>query len=82
MKKRKLSGESFNFSHGNPMTVIEIVKKIYGLTGEKPNYKILNEVKYEIKHQYLNSQKAEKILAWKPKVTINEGIKKIIEEMR
>ena len=79
MKKLKLYGEAFNFSNENPITVIEIVKKIYNLTGKKPNYKIFNEAKYEIKHQYLCSQKARKILHWKPKYELEQGLNKTIK---
>ena len=79
MKKLRLSGEAFNFSDENPITVIEMVKKIYNLTGKKPDYKILNQAKYEIKHQYLCSVKARKILDWKPEYALEEGLKKAIE---
>ena len=79
MKKLKLYGEAFNFSDENPITVIEMVKKIYNLTGKKPDYKILNQAKYEIKHQYLCSMKARKILDWKPGYTMEEGLKRTME---
>ena len=79
MKKLKLCGEAFNFSNENPITVIKIVKKIYGLTGKKPNYKILNEVKHEIKHQYLSSRKARKIFDWKPDYKLEQGLSKTID---
>ena len=75
----KLGGEAFNFSDENPITVIELVKKLYQLDGKKPNYKILNQAKYEIKHQYLASQKARKILKWKPEFTLNTGLKKAVD---
>ncbi len=79
MKKLKLYGEAFNFSDENPITVIEMVKKIYNLTGKKPDYKILNQAKYEIKHQYLCSMKARKILDWKPEYTLDEGLTRTIK---
>lgn len=79
MKKLKLYGEAFNFSYENPITVIEMANKIYKLTGRNPDYKILNEAKYEIKHQFLCSLKARKVLDWKPKYTLDEGLKKTIE---
>lgn len=79
MKKLELYGEAFNFSDENPITVIEMVKKIYHLTGQKPCYKILNSAKYEIKHQYLCSKKARKILRWKPGNTLDDGLKKAID---
>jgi len=79
MKKLKLYGEAFNFSNENPITVIEMVKKIYNLTGKKPDYKILNQAKCEIKHQYLCSAKARKILGWKPFYALDEGLTETIE---
>lgn len=79
LQKLKLGDEAFNFSDENPVTVIELVNKIYKLANKKPNYKILNQAKYEIKHQYLASGKARKILGWKPKYTLEEGLKKTIE---
>jgi len=77
-----LAGEAFNFSDENPITVVELVKKIYRLAGKKPNYKILNQAKYEIKQQYLSSQKARKLLGWKAKTNLEEGFKKTIEWYR
>ena len=79
MKKLKLYGEAFNFSDENPITVIEMVKKIYNLIGRKPDYKILNQAKYEIKHQYLSSQKARKMLDWRPAYTLEKGLLRAIE---
>ncbi|MDP2922789.1 MAG: GDP-mannose 4,6-dehydratase [Candidatus Omnitrophota bacterium] len=78
MPQAKLYGEAFNFSGENPISVLELVKKIYQLAGTKPNYKILNKVKYEIKYQYLSSKKARKILGWKAKYTLEEGLRKTI----
>lgn len=79
LQKKNLSGQSFNFSDENPITVIELIKKIFQISNKKLNYKILNEAKYEIKHQYLASGKAKKILGWKSKCTLEEGLKKTIE---
>lgn len=78
LKKLKLEGEAFNFSDENPITVIKLVKKIYQLTNEKFNYKIIGKAKYEIKHQYLASDKARKILKWKPRYKLQEGLKKTV----
>ncbi|MFH1877200.1 MAG: sugar dehydratase, partial [Candidatus Omnitrophota bacterium] len=63
----------------NPTTVIAIVKKIYNLIGKKPSYKILNKAKYEIKHQYLCSEKSRKVLGWNTDYTLSAGLKKTME---
>ena len=78
MQKLKVFGEAFNFSDENPISVLELVKKIYHLANKKPNYKILGKAKYEIKHQYLSSKKAKRIFGWKPRYTLEEGLKKTI----
>jgi len=76
MKSLKLHGEAFNFSDENPISVLDLVKKIYRISGEKPNYRVLNKAKYEIKKQYLSSIKARKILGWKPKNNLDQALKK------
>lgn len=78
LPKKNLGGEAFNFSDENPITVIELVKKIYEVIGKKPNYKILNQAKYEIRRQYLDSQKARRVLKWGPLSNLEEGLKKTI----
>lgn len=74
----RLSGEAFNLSDENPLTVIGLVKEIRRLTNKKLKYRILNQAKYEIKHQYLSSLKARKFLGWKPAYTLEKGLKKTI----
>ena len=74
LQKKKLYGEAFNFSDENPITVLKLVNKMYKIAGKKPNYKIQNKAKYEIKHQYLDSKKAKRVLGWKPKVQLRQGI--------
>lgn len=78
MLKLNLYGQAFNFSDEKPISVIKLVKSIYKLFGKKENYKILNQAKFEIKHQYLASAKARKFLRWKPKFALEEGLRKTI----
>jgi CDP-glucose 4,6-dehydratase len=78
MRQLKVSGQAFNFSNETPVSVLELVKTIYILSGKKPDYQILNRAECEIRHQYLSSVKAKKILDWKPCHTLGEGLKKTI----
>jgi CDP-glucose 4,6-dehydratase len=77
---RQLAGQAFNFSIENPITVLELLKQInrVGVKYGKLEYKILNTAKYEIKKQYLSSAKARKILGWKPKHDLSQGLQKTI----
>lgn len=79
MKALKLYGEAFNFSDENPISVLNLVKKVYRISGKKPNYRVLNKAKYEIKKQYLSSKKARKILGWKAKTSLEQGLKKTLD---
>ncbi len=81
-KKLGLSGEAFNFSGENPVTVVELVNKIFKISGNKPNYKILNKSKYEIRHQYLAARKAKKILKWQAEHSLEDGLFMTLEWLR
>ncbi len=80
MDDNGIHGEAFNFSNEIQMSVLEITQKILKLMNrEDLQPKILNVVKGEIKHQYLFAQKARDILGWKPKYTLEEGLKETIK---
>jgi CDP-glucose 4,6-dehydratase len=79
MEKKRLLGETFNLSNEKAVSVLELVKNIYKILDKTPNYQILNQAKCEIKNQYLSSKKARKILGWKAKVSLIEGLKKTID---
>ncbi|MCM8758629.1 MAG: GDP-mannose 4,6-dehydratase [Candidatus Omnitrophica bacterium] len=74
-KKLNLFGQAYNFSYEKPVSVLELTKTIYKIVGINPKYKITNQAKLEIKYQYLDSRKVKKILRWKPKYNLEEGLK-------
>lgn len=78
MQKLKLYGEAFNFSNKSPISVLDLVEMIYRITGQAPNYKILNRADYEIVNQYLSAKKAKKLLNFEPKYSPEEGLKRAI----
>lgn len=78
MAEPEIRGEAFNFSNEHPVSVLELVKKIFLLSGKKPNYTITNRARYEIRHQYLSAAKAKNMLGWKPEFTLREGLKETI----
>ena len=80
VNEKYIKGQSFNFGNDKPLKVLDIVNTIQKLTKkEKLKPKILNIAKGEIKDQYLNSKKAHKLLKWKPKYTLEQGLKETIE---
>ena len=78
----ELKGEAFNFSNEIQVNVKELVKKILFLMGSPMKPEIRNEVKNEIRHQYLSSAKARKMLKWKPLYDLDRGLKETIEWYR
>ena len=81
LKSLKLAGEAFNFSNEKPITVIELVEKVFATAGKKSDYKILNKAKYEIRHQYLAANKAREVLSWRAQHSLESGLLKTIEWM-
>ena len=57
----------------------EIVERILMTMESSLVPDIRNEVKNEIRHQYLSAEKAKRELGWKPMFTLNEGLAKTID---
>ena len=79
MVEQSIFGQAFNFSNEIQLNVLDITRKILEVMGRKdlePN--VLNEVSGEIKHQYLSAEKAKKVLGWRPKYTLEAGLKETV----
>lgn len=68
-------GQAFNFSPESPMTVLEITLKILRIMrrGDLEPI-ILNQARAEIKHQYLDSSRARRLVSWKCRYSLEEGL--------
>jgi CDP-glucose 4,6-dehydratase len=75
---RRLIGEAFNFSNENPLSVIQLVKRILFLMKSNLKPVILNEATNEIREQYLSAAKARRVLGWHPAFDLDEGLKRTI----
>lgn len=83
LTEKKVQGEAFNFSLERPVTVLELVGIIQGLMNAKhlkPD--VQNNASGEIREQYLSAAKSHKVLKWKPKFTLEEGLNETIEWYR
>ena len=73
-------GEAFNFSDERQINVLELVTLILKQMGkEEITPVILDQVKGEIRHQYLSAEKVGRVLGWRPLYTMEEGLKETIE---
>ena len=79
-QKEKAAGDVFNVGSGTSTTVNDLVKVLQNATGRHL------EVKYEkprlgdIKHSFANIEKAKKTLGYKPKVSLNLGLKTLLKK--
>lgn len=77
-----LSGDAFNFSNETPLSVLELVERILKLMDSHLKPIIRNEASNEIRRQYLNAEKARRVLGWRPLFTLDEGLRRTIEWYR
>lgn len=71
-----LKGEAFNFGTDQQVVILDLVNKIKEISGkEDAEIKILNEVKAEIKDQFLSSKKARSVLGWKHEYDLERGLR-------
>jgi len=85
MDDKKVWGEVFNFGTARPISVLDLVKKIIQIC-QKPSLKPLikgkGKLKDELDQQYLSSKKAERMLFWRAKVTLEQGLSETVDWYR
>lgn len=81
LERNEVKGEAFNFGSNSPISILDLVNKIIKISGKKLKPEIVGKgkPKAEIDRQYLSSEKAEKLLNWKPKVSLEEGLRKTMK---
>lgn len=83
LQDRSLSGEAFNFCLSCPVTVLELVNKVLALMGRQDLEPIIeNRARGEIREQYMVAHKASKRLGWKPRFTLEQGLRRTIDWYR
>jgi CDP-glucose 4,6-dehydratase len=83
LDRPELHGQAFNFGNETPITVLEVVLKILSVMGAlELEPVILNEASHEIREQYLDCTKARRLLDWRPRFSIEDGLQRTIEWYR
>jgi len=77
-KNRALAGEAFNFSNEIQLTVKDIVSRILLAMNSTLEPDVRNEASHEIRKQYLNAEKARRVLGWSAMFTLDEGLARTI----
>lgn len=73
-----LNGEAFNFSYELQITVIDLVRRILVQMDSDLEPDVRNEASNEIRHQYLSSEKARRMLDWSPLFDLPSGLEKTV----
>jgi CDP-glucose 4,6-dehydratase len=76
-------GQAFNFATERPLSVLEVVQHILQLLGrEGLEPRILNEASHEIREQYLDCSKAQRVLDWQARYGVEDALRETIEWYR
>jgi len=76
---KSISGEAFNFSLGERLTVLEIVQMALRIMGRSDLEPVIqNIVTTEVREQYLDASKARERLGWRPKYGMEEAIRETV----
>ncbi len=75
----KSSGEVFNIGWSNPISVNELVDKMYDIVKAEKKIRFIEKQKGDVNVTHSNISKASKILNFKPKVTIEVGLENQFE---
>ncbi len=79
LHRQEVRGEAFNFAPNSPYSVLEVVEALRLLMNcHHLQPKILSTASGEIREQSLSYKKAFDVLNWKPKFSLEEGLRRTI----
>jgi len=74
--------EVINLGRGEPMAVLDFVKALEKVTGQTADYEMREAPAGEMRVTYADISKARRLLGYEPKVSIEEGARRLVEWMR
>ncbi len=72
--KNESNYEVFNLGTGKGSSVLEVIHSFERVSGEKLNYKIVDRRPGDVVAAYADTQKANDVLGWKAKSTLDEAL--------
>ena len=83
LKSKRSNGEIFNVASGKPISIKKMINKVCKITQKgKPKFGSIPYRDGENMKLFANTSKIKKILGWKAKITLDEGLKKTIESYK
>ncbi|MEM3191137.1 MAG: GDP-mannose 4,6-dehydratase [Candidatus Parvarchaeota archaeon] len=77
-----MGGEVMNVGSAEEVTIYELAEKIKGMTDSKSRIKFEKARENDPRRRAADTRRAENLLGWKPKVSLEDGLKKTIEWFR
>lgn len=77
--KEEAANEIFNINGAEKISVIEIVRTLEEIINKKSKIKFTEDRKGNYRGRFISSEKAERMLGWKPKYKYREAIKNYVE---
>ena len=70
-----VTGEVFNIGGGSRIRVNHIIKTLEEIVGDKTSIRYIERQKGDVKHTAADISKSERLLGYKPRVAIEEGLR-------
>lgn len=74
LHRPEVRGAAFNFSAGEPASVLQVVAAIGAAMGVTPDPDVRGAAVAEISRQYLSSERARNVLGWQARYTLAKGL--------
>ena len=74
-EKPQSSGQIFNLGCSNPISVNDLVRKMFNIADKPSNVKYIEKQKGDVDITHSDTNKAEKMLSYQPQIKIDEGLK-------
>jgi nucleoside-diphosphate-sugar epimerase len=78
-ENNNVSGEYFNLGYSKPISVNQLVGKMYSIAEKPMKVKHIEKQKGDVDVTYSDIKKAQSVLNYKPKVSIDDGLRKTYE---
>lgn len=80
LASKKVGYEIINLGGGNnPYTLLQMIELMEKYSGKKAKLKLSEKVKADMDVTWADISKAKKLLGWEPKVSFEEGIKRLMD---
>jgi len=83
LTNKNTRGQIINIGSGKPKKIKNVIEKVRKISkGGYPQYGMFKLRKFEIPKLYPNVQKAKNIINWKPKISLEKGLRLTINSFK